>query len=374
MYQNKFGLASVLRSAAHVIIRIVAPMGVCAIAIGLALGMLHALGMPLVFDTSALRAESLAAKPKAPRIASVPARARETVASAAPVEVSPVSPVQASPVVPPVLVATASVVPSPLPSAPAASPAPAPIAAPSVVPVPAASATPVSTASAAPISDVSAVRVSVPLPAPAPSRVVPANLLALATPAAAAIPAHVIIPLPVPRPPPTPAQRLDLDSKGRARAELCLAKAIYFEARGEPVRGQIAVAQVVMNRVFSPYYPNDVCGVVYQNASHHLACQFTFACDGKSKAITEHFAWARAKRIAKQTLDGRIWEPDVAKATHYHAVYVRPIWTREMKRLAHYGVHTFYRPWRWGDGSKEVEWSITERNMLLKKTKLTSAN
>ena len=221
--------------------------------------------------------------------------------------------------------------------------------------------------SASPAMPVSADRDPLPVSPIAPVSVPTSSAIA---------PDTVPLPRPAPAapPPPSPAELLHLKGNARAKAERCLADAIYFEARGETERGQEAVAQVVMNRVFSPYYPNDVCGVVYQNASHHLACQFTFACDGKSKAITEHFAWARAKRIAKQTLDGRIWEPDVAKATHYHAVYVRPIWTREMKRLAHYGVHTFYRPWRWGDGSKEVEWSITERNMLLKKTKLTSAN
>src|SRR4029078_6002047 len=70
----------------------------------------------------------------------------------------------------------------------------------------------------------------------------------------------------------SPAARLALVGAGRAKAEKCLANAFYFEARGESVRGQIAVAQVVMNRVFSPFYPNDVCGVVYQNSGRHLAC------------------------------------------------------------------------------------------------------
>ena len=101
----------------------------------------------------------------------------------------------------------------------------------------------------------------------------------------------------------------------RAKAEKCLANAVYFEARGEPVRGQIAVAQVVMNRVFSPFYPNDVCGVVYQNAHRHLACQFTFACDGIPDIVTEPDAWERAKRIAarharRQALDAGSSEID----------------------------------------------------------------
>ncbi|MEN3377818.1 MAG: hypothetical protein V7604_3173, partial [Hyphomicrobiales bacterium] len=71
--------------------------------------------------------------------------------------------------------------------------------------------------------------------------------------------------------PKTPAERLALTGAKRQKAEKCLANAVYFEARSEPVRGQIAVAQVVMNRAFSGYYPNDVCGVVYQNAHRHLA-------------------------------------------------------------------------------------------------------
>src|SRR5262249_33566185 len=79
----------------------------------------------------------------------------------------------------------------------------------------------------------------------------------------------------------TPAVRLGLEGKERVKAEKCLADAVYFEARGEPLRGQQAVAQVIMNRVFSGYYPNNVCGVVYQNAHRHLRCQFTFACEGK---------------------------------------------------------------------------------------------
>jgi hypothetical protein len=155
---------------------------------------------------------------------------------------------------------------------------------------------------------------------------------------------------------PTPAELLGLTGKERAKAERCLANAIYFEARGEPPRGQVAVAQVVMNRVFSPYYPKDVCGVVYQNADRHLACQFTFACDGLKKTYSERGAWWRAQRIAKQTLDGKVWIASVAKSTHYHAYWVNPSWVAEMKKMWRYGVHTFYRPHRWGDGSHEAGW------------------
>ena len=157
-------------------------------------------------------------------------------------------------------------------------------------------------------------------------------------------------------PPPSPAERLHLEGKDRVKAERCLANAIYFEARSEPVRGQMAVAQVVINRAFSGFYPNDICGVVYQNASRRLACQFTFACDGKSKVINERGHWARANRIAKQTLDGQIYVPEVAKSTHYHAVYVHPNWVGEMKKLVRYGIHNFYRPYAWGNGDDNPVW------------------
>ena len=156
--------------------------------------------------------------------------------------------------------------------------------------------------------------------------------------------------------PMSPAERLRLDDKGRAKAVKCLTEAIYFEARGEPVRGQIAVAQVVMNRVFSGYYPGTVCGVVYQNANRHLACQFTFACDGIPDVVREPDAWERAKKIAAETIDGQLWLPEVGKATHYHAYWVHPSWVHEMTKMYKLGVHTFYRPKRWGDGADAPEW------------------
>ena len=155
----------------------------------------------------------------------------------------------------------------------------------------------------------------------------------------------------------TPAQRLGLEGKARAKAEKCLADAVYFEARGEVRKGQEAVAQVVMNRVFSGYYPHDVCGVVYQNAHRHLACQFTFACEGKDLSrIDEPDMWEQAKSIAKDTLDGKIWLAEVGHATHYHAYWVHPSWVHEMTRLFKLGVHTFYRPRNWGDGEDEPVW------------------
>ena len=156
--------------------------------------------------------------------------------------------------------------------------------------------------------------------------------------------------------PMTPAERLGLTGKARDKHERCLANAIYFEARGEAERGQIAVAQVIMNRAFSGYYPDNVCGVVYQNSHRHLACQFTFSCDGIPDVVTEPDAWAVATRIARETLDGKLWLAEVGKATHYHAHWVRPSWVNEMKRMWKFGVHTFYRPRAWGSGDDAPVW------------------
>jgi spore germination cell wall hydrolase CwlJ-like protein len=153
----------------------------------------------------------------------------------------------------------------------------------------------------------------------------------------------------------SPAHRLGLEGRPLAKAQKCLADAIYFEARGEVKKGQEAVAQVIMNRVFSGYYPNDVCGVVYQNASRHLRCQFTFACEGKDlDKKDEPDMWEQAKQIARDMIDGKIWLAEVGHATHYHAYWVHPSWVHEMTKLYHLGVHTFYRPRAWGDGGGDA--------------------
>lgn len=127
----------------------------------------------------------------------------------------------------------------------------------------------------------------------------------------------------------------------------CLAKAIYFEARGEPVKGQVAVAQVVMNRVKHWFYPNDVCGVVFQNEHWRNKCQFSFACDGRSDRPRAKIAWARALTLAKKVLDGKAYLKGVGTATHYHANYVRPRWIRDMRRVDRIGRHIFYNVRRW---------------------------
>ncbi|MCA0399998.1 MAG: cell wall hydrolase [Proteobacteria bacterium] len=123
----------------------------------------------------------------------------------------------------------------------------------------------------------------------------------------------------------------------------CLAEAIYFEARSEPPEGQAAVAQVVLNRVASGLYPTNICGVVYQNRHRYKACQFTFACEGRSLAIHEPEAWGKAERIAKAVLAGTRYNPDIATSTHYHAEYVAPYWSRRLKKTEQIGRHIFYR-------------------------------
>ncbi len=183
------------------------------------------------------------------------------------------------------------------------------------------------------------------------------------------LPAHIaVLPPRAPGLPPlSPAQRLHLEGKDRAKAERCLADAIYFEARDQPYQGQVAVAQVVINRVFSGIYPRDVCGVIYQNAKRHLGCQFTFACDGKRKTINEFGSWARARRIARETLDGQLYVQAVGTSTHYHATYVHPNWVHEMHRIAREGIHLFYRPIAWGNGSDEPVWSRAQLAAASKK-------
>jgi len=145
----------------------------------------------------------------------------------------------------------------------------------------------------------------------------------------------------------TPAERLGLNPVTRAKAVKCLAEAIYFEARSEPEKGQMAVAQVVVNRAFSGYYPNDICGVVYQNRHRHLACQFTFACDGIPDIVYSKPHWEVATKLANEALDGKGYLKDVGKATHYHAYYVSPYWARKMRKMVRIGAHTFYFPFEW---------------------------
>jgi len=128
-----------------------------------------------------------------------------------------------------------------------------------------------------------------------------------------------------------------------AKEKNCLAKAIYFEARGETERGQKGVAQVILNRVENDSYPDTICEVVYQNQERRNACQFSFACDGRADNASESKAWIRALSVAEEVLDGENLVQQVRTATHYHADYVKPYWAPKMKRLSKIGRHIFYK-------------------------------
>jgi spore germination cell wall hydrolase CwlJ-like protein len=127
------------------------------------------------------------------------------------------------------------------------------------------------------------------------------------------------------------------------RALDCLAQAIYYEARSESEEGQRAVAQVVLNRVRHPAWPNSVCGVVYQGPLRPGGgCQFTFTCDGSLRFPARGEGWARARRLATEALAGRVFEP-VGLSTFYHANYVMPAWAPRLLKTAVIGSHLFYR-------------------------------
>lgn len=121
----------------------------------------------------------------------------------------------------------------------------------------------------------------------------------------------------------------------------CLAKALYFEARGETLKGQFAVAEVILNRVDSPRYPNTVCGVVQQGGRG--GCQFSYNCDGARDVMAERGAADLAGRIARVMLDGAPRQLTYG-ATHFHTRAVSPSWSRRFERTAAIGAHLFYKP------------------------------
>lgn len=145
--------------------------------------------------------------------------------------------------------------------------------------------------------------------------------------------------------PPTPFD-LTMDKFGNQVSQRdikCMTDAIYFEARGESYRGQIAVGQVVMNRLHHPIYPKDICQVVYQNQQMRNACQFSFACDGIPETVDDPKAWKEAGEIANGVINGSLYLPEVGRATHYHATYVYPDWAPRLKRVTKIGHHIFYQ-------------------------------
>ncbi len=164
--------------------------------------------------------------------------------------------------------------------------------------------------------------------------------------------------IPVPRPeviastPTRPAQRPllrynqdFLRSQPNASGDeewYCLAEALYFEARGESIKGQFAVAEVIMNRVASKRFPDSVCGVVEQGTGKQYQCQFSYNCDGAAEVVNERRAWARVGKVARLMLDGAPRQL-TAGATYYHTNAVSPRWSEKFARTATIGTHHFYR-------------------------------
>lgn len=121
-------------------------------------------------------------------------------------------------------------------------------------------------------------------------------------------------------------------------AELaCLALAVYFEARNQDFLGQIAVAQVVMERVEDPRYPDTMCGVVFDHK------QFSFYWDGKSDTPYEEEAWLKARALARAVANGTLYIEELDGVTHYHAKYVNPYWADHMELVVDIDDHVFYK-------------------------------
>jgi hypothetical protein len=130
--------------------------------------------------------------------------------------------------------------------------------------------------------------------------------------------------------------RLDAEERN------CLAEAIYYEARSESRVGRMAVADVILNRVASPVYPDTICDVVYQGSERRTGCQFSFTCDGSMKARRNQRQWREAELLAGAVLAG-VRKPVTRNATHYHADYVSPPWADNLSPTATIGTHKFYR-------------------------------
>lgn len=144
------------------------------------------------------------------------------------------------------------------------------------------------------------------------------------------------------------ALRFTGSATDRARAQHCLTMAIYYEAAAEPDAGQRAVAQVVLNRVAHPAYPDTVCGVVFQGSERRTGCQFSFTCDGSLARKPARMWWDRAAKVARAALSGAVYAP-AGLATHYHTLQIHPYWANSLDSLGTIGAHRFYR-WRGAAG------------------------
>ena len=130
---------------------------------------------------------------------------------------------------------------------------------------------------------------------------------------------------------------------------LCLAMAVYYEARSESRDAQMAVAEVILNRVNSPKFPNTICEVVKQglkDANGNMRrnkCQFSWYCDGKNDSPQNKDLWVHAQTLAWNVVENGKYRGLTEGATHYHATYVNPRWARDFALVGRIGAHIFYR-------------------------------
>jgi spore germination cell wall hydrolase CwlJ-like protein len=140
-----------------------------------------------------------------------------------------------------------------------------------------------------------------------------------------------------------PFQPATLSASAAASAEReCLAKAIYYEARSETLAGQVAVADVIVNRTRSQHYPDTICGVVFEGSHRSTGCQFTFTCDGSMRHKPRGLAWTQANMIAAQVMMG-LARSTTHGSTHYHTTEVAPVWSASLIETTRIGAHIFYR-------------------------------
>lgn len=161
--------------------------------------------------------------------------------------------------------------------------------------------------------------------------------------------------VPASRTPTAPAAPFNLgqvDVQTRGRALDCLSMAVYYEAASQSDQGQAAVAQVVLNRVRHPAFPNSVCGVVFEGSKLPTGCQFSFTCDGSLARRPSDAGWARAQAVAARALGGYVVK-EVGEATHYHTMWVVPYWRESLTKLTQIGAHIFYR-WPGGAGQPQA--------------------
>ncbi len=184
--------------------------------------------------------------------------------------------------------------------------------------------------------------------------------------------------IPLATDPGAPAQALSvpfgLNGQNYLRALDCLAAAVYYEAAEEPLDGQRAVAQVVLNRVRHLAYPHTVCGVVFQGSERRTGCQFSFTCDGSLNRTPSAIGWKRARQVAGAALAGLVYRP-VGLATHYHADYVLPYWAQTLVKQIVIGRHIFYRwPGMWGkQGAFEARYDPQEPTVRANQQLLATA-